>query len=115
MCISYVQFAITISHTKGINISTDYAHNRMKPLPTINEWKVIKDAYLRYVDEDQVFIESDKANNGYNFDINEELYYAASGIKRKRIVCFEGYIQGELLHNGQRTDLIFPNAMGFRR
>ena len=77
VCISYVQFAITISHTKGINISTDYAHNRMKPLPTINEWKVIKDAYLRYVDEDQVFIESDKSNNGYNFDINEELYYAA--------------------------------------
>ena len=115
MCISYVQFAITISHTKGINISTDYAHNRMKPLPTINEWKVIKDAYLRYVDEDQVFIESDKANNGYNFDINDEIYYAASGIRGRGLFASRDISKGELLHNGQRTDLIFPNAMAFRQ
>ena len=66
--------------SKDQYISTDYAHNLNKSLPTIKEWKVIKDAYLTYVNANQVFIESDKTDNGYNFDINEELYYAASGM-----------------------------------
>jgi len=90
-------FAITISHTKGYQyyISTDYAHNRMKPLPTINEWKVIKDAYLRYVDPNQVFVESDKPNNGYNFDINEELYYTAIGIRGRGLFASRDISKGE--------------------
>ena len=96
VCISYVQFAITISHTKGINISTDYAHNRKKPLPTIKEWKVIKDAYLRYVDPNQVFVESAKSSNGYNFDINEELYYAASGKNGRGLFALREIFKGEL-------------------
>ena len=105
-------FARSIHISYQRSISTDYAHNRNKPLPTIKEWKVIKDAYLRYVDENQVFIESDKSNNGYNFDVNEELYYAATvhGLFSTREIS-----KGEIIHNGAHTDLIFPNAKGFRQ
>lgn len=93
----------------------DYAHNRNKPLPTIKEWKVIKDAYLRYVDENQVFVESDKPDNGYNFDINDELYYAATGKNGRGLFSTREISKGEIIHNGAHTDLIFPNAKGFRQ
>ena len=108
-------FARSIHISYQRSISTDYAHNRNKPLPTIKEWKVIKDAYLRYVDENQVFVESDKPDNGYNFDINEELCYAATGKNGRGLFSTRDISKGELLHNGQKTDLIFPNAKGFRQ
>ena len=76
---------------------------------------MIKDAYLRYVDPNEVFIESDKTDNGYNFDINEELYYAAIGVRGRGLFASRDISKGELLHNGIHTDLIFPNAMGFRQ
>ena len=115
VCVQIICSILQLLYLIPNYISTDYAHNRMKPLPTINEWKVIKDAYLRYVDPHQVFIESAKPNNGYNFDIHEELYYMAIGIRGRGLFASRDISKGELLHNGQKTDLIFPNAMGFRQ
>ena len=57
---------------------------------------MIKDAYLRYVDPNQVFVESAKSSNGYNFDINEELYCAASGKNGRGLFALSEIFKGEL-------------------
>jgi hypothetical protein len=94
-----------------------YVHNAIKPLPSMEYWQIILDAYNKEVDASYKFDELVPPTQGYRF--NEEgapPYYAkVSKNKDRGLFASRDIKKGELVHDGTKSDVVFPDAKAWRR
>ena len=79
----------------------EHAHKLNKPLPTIEYWNELKDAYRKYVDDTIQFDESVSPVDGYNFDGlgNPQPYHAGHGKRGRGLFASRDIKRGELVHD----------------
>jgi len=84
----------------------EHAHKLNKPLPTIDYWNELKDAYRKYIDDIE-FDESVSPVDGYNFDGlgNPQPYRAASGSRGRGLFASRYIKRGELVHDVSCVDI----------
>ena len=94
-----------------------YAHNTNKPLPTLADWQFFIDRYKKVVDKDANFDNAVLPTDGYDFDGNGSPppWYAAIGKRGRGLFASRNITKGELVHDGDRSDFIFPDGMSWRR
>eukprot|EP00984_Skeletonema_dohrnii_P031781 scaffold24747_cov144-Skeletonema_dohrnii-CCMP3373.AAC.1 len=89
--------------------------------PSMKEWQIILDAYNKEVDSSYKFDQIVPPTQGYLFGRNGEEappFYANSieGTNRNRGLFASRDIQeGEVVHDGTNSDVVFPDAMAYRR
>ena len=95
----------------------EYAHNTKKPLPTLADWQFFIDRYKKVVDKDANFDNAVLPTDGYDFDGmgNPPPYYARHGDRGRGLFASRDIKKGELVHDGDRSDFIFPDGMSWRR
>lgn len=79
----------------------EHSHKLNKPLPTIDYWNELKDAYRKYVDVTIEFDESVSPVDGYNFDGegNPQPYHSGHGERGRGLFASRDIKQGELVHD----------------
>lgn len=95
-----------------------YVDNAIKPLPTMEYWEMIRDAYNKQVDPSYTFDEVVPPTQGYR--MNEAgappPYYAkVSESKDRGLFASRDIPMGQVVHDGTKSDVVFPNAMAWRR
>ena len=95
---------------------SDYAHDTTKPLPTMEYWQFLRETYLKHVDPDIIFDDAVPPNKGYNFDnASPPPYYAGHGDRGRGLFASRDITKGELVHDGTKSDFVFPTGMSWRR
>ena len=94
------------------------AKDKVKTLPTMEDWERLRDSYLKNVDPTFPFDwDIVPPTDGYNFDNgNPPPFYAAHGARGRGVFAARDIKEGELVHAGDKpgADIIFPSAMSFR-
>ena len=97
----------------------DYAHDQDKPMPSMEDWNYMKDAYQKVVPGAKF---DDKVSPTEGYTINNENgeaapYYAAHSLdgRGRGLFASRDIKKGELVHDGRKSDFIFPSAMAWRR
>ena len=95
---------------------SDYAHDTTKPLPTMEDWQFLRETYLKHVDPGITFDDTVPPNKGYNFDnASPPPYYAGHGDRGRGLFASRDITKGELVHDGTKSDFVFPTGMSWRR
>lgn len=94
-----------------------YVDNEVKPLPTMEYWEMIRDAYNKQVDSSYTFDELVPPTQGYRFNEGgAPPYYAkVSKSKDRGLFASRDIKKGEVVHDGSKSDVVFPTAMAWRR
>jgi hypothetical protein len=99
-----------------------HARDQTKALPTLEEWSFLKRQYKELVDDKPVILESPvPPTEGYSFGPGEYSdtpppYYADhSEGKGRGLFASRPIKKGELVHDGPRSNVKFPDAAAFRR
>ena len=94
-----------------------YVNEEFKPLPSMEYWQMVLDAYNKEVDSSYRFDPIVPPTEGYRFnEAGPPPYYAKLTKNKDRGVFASRDIQkGELVHDGTKSDVVFPNAMAWRR
>ena len=86
-----------------------------RPLPTMRDWNIYRSLFGTIVDEQSTFDDSVPPTEGYT--LNEDgppPYYAAHGTRGRGLFASRDIQKGDLVH-GSKSDVIFPDAMTWRR
>ena len=96
---------------------SNYGHDPTKPLPTIEFWNRLREDYIKHVDPSYTFDELVPPTEGYNFDTlgNPPPYYAGHGHRGRGVFASRNIKRGELVHDGTKSDIVFPDSMSWRR
>jgi len=101
-----------------------YSHEKTKPLPTNAIYQHFRDAYMKVVNPKPngkyypPFLNDPvPGTEGYNFDGlgNPQPYYGDHGIRGRGLFASRRIRKGELVHDGTRSDIVFPTGMAFRK
>ncbi|KAL3788060.1 hypothetical protein ACHAW5_003220 [Stephanodiscus triporus] len=99
-----------------------HAKDQTKALPTLEDWMFLKRQYRELVDDKPVILESPvPPTEGYSFGPGEYSdtpppYYAdRSEGKGRGLFSSRPIKKGELVHDGPRSSVKFPDAAAFRR
>ena len=93
-----------------------YGHDKMKPLPTMEYWHLLRETYLKHVDPDIIFDDVVLPTEGYNFaNGRPPPYYAGHGERGRGIFASRDITKGELVHDGSKSDFRFPDGVSWRR
>jgi len=95
-----------------------YAIDKMKPLPTLQDWQLLRAKYNQHVDSSRSFDDIVPPTMGYTFgDGGPPPYYAKNSnhIKGRSLFASRDIKKGELIHDGTKTNIMFPDAMSWRR
>lgn len=86
-------------------------------LPTIEYWQVLRDAYIAQVDNEYKFDDPIPPTEGYTLNENgaPPFYAAMAPGKGRGLFASRDIKKGELVHDGTKGDVTFPDAMSFRR
>lgn len=86
-------------------------------LPTIEYWQVLRDAYIAQVDNEYKFDDPIPPTEGYTLNENgaPPFYAAMAPGKGRGLFASRDIKKGELVHDGTKGDVPFPDAMSFRR
>jgi len=94
-----------------------YLSDRTKPLPTMEDWETMLKAYNQVVDPTYKFDPEIPPTQGYR--LNEDgppPYYAKLSLGKGRGLFASRDIQeGEIVHNGTKSDVVFPNETSWKR
>lgn len=95
-----------------------HAWDQSKPLPTIAEWKFLREKYQEIVDAEATFDDVVPPTLGYKFDPEAPIpppYYAkhAPG-KGRGLFASRDIKKGEKVHHGE-SHVMFPDGMSWRR
>ena len=94
-----------------------YLKDRTKPLPTMEYWETMLEAYNQVVDPTYKFDPDIPPTQGYR--LNEDgapPYYAKLSLGKGRGLFASRDIQkGEIVHNGTKSDVVFPNETSWKR
>jgi hypothetical protein len=95
----------------------DYVVNEVKPLPSMEYWQIVLDTYNKEVDKSYKFDELVPPTQGYRFnEAGAQPYYAkVSKGKDRGLFASRDIQKGELVHDGTKSDVVFPDAMAWRR
>lgn len=86
-----------------------------KPLPTMREWNIYQSLFGTIVDEQSTFYDSVPPTEGYTLsEDGPPPYYAAHGTRGRGLFASRDIQKGELVHSSE-SDVIFPDAMTWRR
>lgn len=93
-----------------------------KPLPTLDDWNFMRRTYTQIVDKTQRWDDDDTdlvpPTLGYSIipgiPIPPPYYAKLSPGKGRGLFASRNIQEGELVHDGTVSDVIFPNAMKFR-
>ena len=93
-----------------------YAHDTAKPLPTLEHFKLFRDKYREIVDSNAIFDDPVPPTMGYTLNDNgPQPYYASVGDKGRGIFASRDIKEGELVHDGRKSDILFPTGMSWRK
>lgn len=93
----------------------EYSHNLEKPLLTLEDWEYLRNRYIEIVDKDAVFEDVVPPTEGYTYDENgPPPYYAAHGERGRGLFASRDIKQGEFIHDGNKSDIVFPGGEAWR-
>ena len=94
-----------------------YVENGFKPLPTMEYWQMIRDTYNKEVNSSYTFDELVPPTQGYRLnEAGGPPYYAkVSEGKDRGLFASRDIKKGEVVHDGYKSDVVFPDAMAWRR
>jgi hypothetical protein len=94
-----------------------YLADQTKPLPDMDYWQIMLDAYNQEVDGTYKFDDIVPPTRGYRLDENgPQPYYAKlSPGKGRGVFASRDIKKGEIVHDGTKSDVVFPDATSFRR
>ena len=101
-----------------------YSHEKTKPLPTNAIYQHFRDVYMKVVNPKPnskyypPFLNDPvPGTEGYNFDGegNAQPYHADHGSRGRGLFASRRIRKGELVHDGSKSDIIFPSGMAFRK
>ena len=94
-----------------------YLKDRTKPLPTMEYWETMLEAYNQVVDPTYKFDPDIPPTQGYR--LNEDgppPYYAKlSPGKGRGLFASRDIQKGEIVHYGTKSDVVFPNETSWKR
>jgi len=83
-----------------------------KPLPTLDDWNLLRKAYTLIVDSTKTWNDPVPPTEGYSFEQGKAVpppYYAMqSEGKGRGLFASRDIKKGELVHNGEISDIVFP-------
>ncbi|KAL7543106.1 hypothetical protein ACHAXR_012673 [Thalassiosira sp. AJA248-18] len=95
-----------------------YAHDQTKPLLSMQDWKLFQSKYRDIVDETATFDDPVPPTMGYTLgDGGPPPYYAKHSPegRGRGLFASRDIKKGELTHDGTNSDIMFPDAMAWRR
>mmetsp|Transcript_26426 Transcript_26426/g.48625 ORF Transcript_26426/g.48625 Transcript_26426/m.48625 type:complete len:392 (+) Transcript_26426:53-1228(+) len=95
-----------------------HAHDQTKPLPSLEDWKLIRDTYKEFVDNiATTFDEPVPPTMGYTLGKEgpAPFYAALSDGRGRGLFASRDIKKGELVHDGNQSDFSFPDGMAWRR
>ena len=95
-----------------------YLDRTTKPLYTLEYWQIMRNTYIQQVDNTYIFDDPVPPTKGYSLHVkgNTQPYYAAQSPGRGRGVFASRNIhKDELVHDGTKSDITFPDATSWRR
>ena len=89
-----------------------------KPLPTLEDWNLMRETYTRVVDRNEEWDDPVPPTLGYSLRPGDPIpppYYAKfSKGKGRGLFASRDIEEGELVHDGTASDVIFPSGMAWR-
>ena len=83
-----------------------------KPLPTLDDWNLLRETYTLIVDNKKTWNDPVPPTEGYSFQPDKPVpppYYAKlSEGKSRGLFASRDIKKGELVHNGEISDIFFP-------
>lgn len=106
----------TFMDSKLFNCSA-YLADKTKPLPTMEYWQTMLNAYNQVVDPTYKFDDVVPPTQGYrlNEDGPQPYYAKLSPGKGRGVFASRDIKKGEIVHNGTKSDVVFPNATSWKR
>ncbi|KAL9184780.1 hypothetical protein ACHAXT_012750 [Thalassiosira profunda] len=95
-----------------------YAHNQSKKLPSVKDWQFLRDRYRAVVDSSATFDDPVPPTEGYTFgEGGPPPYYAAHSKdgRGRGLFASRDIKKGDLVHNGEQSDLLVPSGEAWRR
>eukprot|EP00578_Thalassiosira_sp_NH16_P008172 CAMPEP_0181109768 /NCGR_PEP_ID=MMETSP1071-20121207/18352_1 /TAXON_ID=35127 /ORGANISM="Thalassiosira sp., Strain NH16" /LENGTH=297 /DNA_ID=CAMNT_0023193485 /DNA_START=63 /DNA_END=956 /DNA_ORIENTATION=+ len=94
---------------------SNYSRDKVKPLPSIEDWIFLQKMYREYVDENLPFDDPVPPTMGYTLDEERPPpYYAHIGDRGRGLFASRDLKKGELVHDGGPGDIIFPSPLSWR-
>jgi hypothetical protein len=112
---------MTLGELRKYYACSEYAKDQTKTLPTLEDWMFLKKQYRELIDDKPVILDSPVSpQEGYSFGLSDDgetppPYYAdRSEGKGRGLFASRRIKRGELVHDGPRSNVMFPDAASFR-
>lgn len=94
-----------------------HAYDETKPIPSLEQWLYLRMQYNELVDGSVSFNDAIPPTRGYTLAKNEPppFYAKLSPGKGRGLFASRDIQKGEVVHDGSNSDVVFPDAMSFRR
>ena len=94
-----------------------YLEDETKPIPTMEYWQTMLDLYNEVVDPTYTFDDVVPPTQGYRFyeDGPPPYYPKLSPGKGRGLFASRDITKGEIVHDGTKSDVIFPNETSWKR
>mmetsp|Transcript_11395 Transcript_11395/g.22811 ORF Transcript_11395/g.22811 Transcript_11395/m.22811 type:complete len:347 (-) Transcript_11395:75-1115(-) len=94
-----------------------YLSDRTKPLPTMEDWETMLKAYNQVVDPTYKFDPDIPPTQGYrlNEDGAQPYYAKLSPGKGRGLFASRDIQKGEIVHDGNKSDVVFPDGLSWKR
>ena len=94
-----------------------YLNDRTKPVPTMEDWETMLEAYNKVVDPTYKFDDEIPPTQGYrlNKDGAQPYYAKLSPGKGRGLFATRDIQKGEIVHDGAKSDIVFTDGMSWRR
>jgi hypothetical protein len=116
---------MTLGELRRYYACGDHAKDQTKALPTLEEWMFLKKQYRELIDDKPVVLDSPVSPvEGYSFGRSDDggdrdtpppFYADRSEGKGRGLFASRRIRKGELVHDGPRSNVMFPDATAFRR
>ena len=95
----------------------DLPNHGTAALPNNEYWQILRDAYIEQVDNEYKFDDPIPPTEGYTLNENgaPPFYAGMAPGKGRGLFASRDIKKGELVHDGTKGDVTFPDAMSFRR
>mmetsp|Transcript_12963 Transcript_12963/g.18577 ORF Transcript_12963/g.18577 Transcript_12963/m.18577 type:complete len:309 (-) Transcript_12963:33-959(-) len=95
----------------------EYLNDGTKPIPTMEYWETVLAVYNRVVDPTYKFDNEVPPTEGYRLNVDgAQPYYAKlSPGKGRGLFASRDIQKGEIMHNGTKSDIVFPDGLSWKR
>mmetsp|Transcript_12002 Transcript_12002/g.18411 ORF Transcript_12002/g.18411 Transcript_12002/m.18411 type:complete len:331 (-) Transcript_12002:281-1273(-) len=95
----------------------EYLNDATKPVPDMEYWDTMLEVYNRVVDPTYKFDDEVPPTEGYRLNENgAQPYYAKlSPDKGRGLFASRDIQKGEIIHDGNKSDIVFPDGLSWKR